>query len=1027
MLHLRHHHHHHYLFLLPLLSLLFLCLLPGGASTPEEELQILLQFKASLKASTNATVFQSWDAGSSACSFTGIKCDSNGSVSEIDLTETGISGEIAFDSLCRLPSLSALSLGSNSLTGSVSADVSNCTGLRHLDLAFNYLGGAVPDLAPLNKLQVLNLSDNAFTGVFPWSSLGGLTELEQLSLGDNPFDPNPFPEVVVSLTKLNWLFLSDSNIHGDIPASIGNLAELVDLELADNFLTGGIPSEITRLSKLWQLELYNNSLTGRIPAGFGNLSELALFDASMNQLEGDLSELRSLTNLVSLQLFMNDLSGQVPPEFGEFRRLVNLSLYSNRLNGSLPAKLGSWTEFIFIDVSTNFFTGGIPPDMCRKGTMKKLLMLENKFTGEIPASYTNCSSLIRFRVNNNSLSGNVPAGLWSLPNLQLIDLSINQFEGPIGAGIGKAKSLYQLSLDNNRFSGQLPSEIGDMASIVKIYLSNNEFSGEIPASIGGLKNLAYLYLESNSFSGAIPDAIGSCVSLNSVSLAENKLSGPIPASLGALTRLNSLDLSNNQLSGEIPASLTTLKLSALDLSNNSLTGAVPAGLAIPAYSSSFAGNPGLCIDGSGANSLSSLRRCSSVRRASSDELRIILTCFLAGAAGLVACLGFYIVLKKRRADARGCGRAVVKDPSWDMKSFRILTFDEQEIVDGIKPDNFIGKGGSGEVYRVELGSGEVVAVKQIWRDAAGGTKEWSTAAMLAARRRVRRRSAAREFEAEVGTLSAVRHVNVVKLYCSITSEEWSLLVYEHLPNGSLWDRLHGPVSAAAAGKEEELGWEERYEIAVGAARGLEYLHHGWDRPILHRDVKSSNILLDDCLKPRIADFGLAKILQSAPAGGGAGEASAAHVIAGTHGYIAPEYAYTWKVNEKSDVYSFGVVLMELVTGRQPIEAEYGENKDIVCWVAGRMISRVSVMALVDGRIPEWAREEAVKVLRVAVLCTARLPTMRPSMRTVVQMLQEAGSGREFVAIGSGKNEKVENGGYVAGGKEGKAQTISLLL
>ncbi|URE48911.1 Leucine rich repeat N-terminal domain [Musa troglodytarum] len=985
-----------------LLFLLVLCLLGGGTATPEEELQILSQFRASLTAATSRT-FESWDAGSSACGFAGVRCDSTGSVSEIDLTDAGVSGEISFASLCRLPSLSSLSLGSNSLSGSVSADLRNCTALRRLDLAANNLAGPFPDLAPLSELRVLNLSGNTLTGAFPWGSLARLTGLQVLNLGDNSFDPSPFPKEVVSLTKLNWVFLSSCNIHGDIPPSIGNLTELVDLELADNFLTGGIPPEIARLSKLWMLELYNNSLTGRIPAGFGNLSRLAYFDASMNQLEGDLAELRSLTNLVSLQLFTNDLSGEVPPEFGEFRYLTNLSLYTNRLNGTLPPTLGSRANFDFIDVSTNFFTGGIPPDMCKRGTMTRLLILENNFTGEIPANYGSCLSLVRFRVSKNSLSGVVPAGLWGLPNLNIIDLAVNQFEGGIGAGIGKAKSLYQLYLNKNRFSGLLPPEIGGVTSIVNIDVSYNRFYGEIPASIGELKQLLSLNFESNAFSGTIPNAIGSCVRLSSVGLAANNLSGPIPASLGHLTSLNSLDLSNNQLSGEIPVSLAALKLSALDLSNNQLTGAVPAALAIAAYNRSFAGNSGLCAEGGGANSVRSLRQCPATTKGSSDELRVVLTCFLAGAAVILACFGLYIALRKRLADGRGGHHAVVKDPSWDLKSFRILTFDEQEIVDAIKPDNLIGKGGSGEVYRVELASGEVVAVKHIWNDPVGGTKERSTTAMLGARGR--RRPARREFEAEVATLSAVRHVNVVKLYCSITSEESCLLVYEHLPNGSLWDRLHGP----SGGKASELGWDERYEIAVGAARGLEYLHHGWDRPILHRDVKSSNILLDQCFKPRIADFGLAKVLQSTASGAGGGkEGSSAHVIAGTYGYIAPEYAYTWKVNEKGDVYSFGVVLMELMTGRRPIDPEYGENKDIVHWASRRMGNRESVMAMVDLRIPEWAREEAVKVLRIAVLCTARLPATRPSMRAVVQMLEEAGRCRAFSgAVGGGKVEKVE--------------------
>jgi serine/threonine protein kinase len=239
------------------------------------------------------------------------------------------------------------------------------------------------------------------------------------------------------------------------------------------------------------------------------------------------------------------------------------------------------------------------------------------------------------------------------------------------------------------------------------------------------------------------------------------------------------------------------------------------------------------------------------------------------------------------------------------------------------------------------------------------------------------------------------------LFCSITSEDSSLLVYEYLPNGSLWDRLH-------MSQKMELDWDARYEIAVGAAKGLEYLHHGCERPVIHRDVKSSNILLDEHLKPRIADFGLAKILQA-----NSGKDST-HVIAGTHGYIAPEYGYTYKVNEKSDVYSFGVVLMELVSGKRPIEPEFGENKDIVNWVSSKIKTRDSVLSVVDSRIPEVLKEEAIKVLRIAILCTATLPSLRPTMRSVVQMLEEAEPcklvGIVMTKDGASKNKEVTGTG-----------------
>lgn len=177
------------------------------------------------------------------------------------------------------------------------------------------------------------------------------------------------------------------------------------------------------------------------------------------------------------------------------------------------------------------------------------------------------------------------------------------------------------------------------------------------------------------------------------------------------------------------------------------------------------------------------------------------------------------------------------------------------------------------MYKVVLSNGKELAVKHIWQSSFSDQANCRTSATILTKRKTR----SSEYDAEVATLSSVRHNNVVKLYCSISSEDSNLLVYEYLPNGSLWDQLH-------TSRKIEMGWQIRYEIAVGAARGLEYLHHGCDRPVIHRDVKSSNILLDSDWKPRIADFGLAKILQD---GHGHGVGDSSHVIAGTLGYIAP--------------------------------------------------------------------------------------------------------------------------------------------
>ncbi|KAK8692428.1 hypothetical protein V6N13_075887 [Hibiscus sabdariffa] len=942
------------------LSLCLLFCLSFPCCVKSDDLQILLTLKSALNKS-NTDVLDSWDAAGSVCSFNGITCNGDGSVKEIELSNQKLMGVLPLDSICQLQSLDKLSFGYNLLSGAVADDLNNCSKLQYLDLGNNLFSGSFPDISSLSDLRYLYLNGSGISGPFPWKSFENMANLTVLSLGDNPLDRTPFPNEILKLKKLSWLYLANCSIEGEIPPAIGDLTELIDLELQLNNLSGQIPPEIGNLHKLWQLELYSNGLTGKLPVGMRNLTSLEYFDASDNNFEGDISEVGYLTNLVSLQLFENQFNGQIPPELGEFKKLVNLSLYTNMFTGPLPQNLGSWADFNYIDVSDNLLTGPIPPDMCKKGTMTKLLILQNQFTGEIPTTYANCTSLERFRVSNNSLSGVVPAGIWGLPQVDIIDIAYNQFEGPITSDIKNAKQIGILSTQYNRLSGELPQEISEATSLVTIELYNNQISGEIPRGIGELKSLSSLQLQNNRLSGSIPESLGSCASISNINMANNSLSGRIPSSLGSLPTLNTLDLSRNELSGRIPESLSSLKLNLFDLSYNRLTGPVPQSFSIEAYNGSLAGNHGLC-----SSTIQYFKKCPP-DSGMSKSVRTLIVCF-AVVALLLSSLGCFLYLRRTEKD----GDRSLKEESWDVKSFHVLTFTEDEILDSIKQENLIGKGGSGNVYKVMLANGIELAVKHIWNtDSHGRRKSRSSTPMLG-----RRMGKEKEFDAEVQTLSSIRHVNVVKLYCSITSEDSSLLVYEYLPNGSLWDRLH-------TSQKMELDWDTRYEIAVGAAKGLEYLHHGCERPVIHRDVKSSNILLDQFLKPRIADFGLAKMVQ---ANGGK---DSTHVIAGTHGYIAPEYGYTYKVNEKSDVYSFGVVLMELVSGKRPIEPEFGDNKDIVSWICSKIKNKESVLSIVDPRIPVAFKEDAVKVLKIAILCTTKLPALRPTMRTVVQMLEDA--------------------------------------
>ncbi|XP_009111593.1 receptor-like protein kinase HAIKU2 [Brassica rapa] len=941
-----------------IVRLLFLLPLASSSSNHKRELKNLLKLKSTFQETEPNSVFATWTHRKPPCEFSGITCNSGGNVVEINLESQSLNNgynnntsDLPFDSICDLKFLEKLVLGNNALSGKILKNLRSCKRLRYLDLGINNFSGEFPAIDSLRLLEFLSLNASGISGRFPWKSLKSLNRLSFLSVGDNRFDPHPFPGEILNLRGLSWLYMSNISITGEIPEGVKNLVLLQNLEISDNRISGEIPKGIVQLINLKRFEVYNNSLTGKLPLGFGNLTNLKYFDASNNSLEGDLSELRSLKNLVSLGLYENRLTGVIPREFGDFKSLAALSLYRNKLTGKLPEELGSWTGFSYIDVSENCLEGQIPPDMCKKGAMTHLLMLQNRFTGQFPESYAECKTLIRIRVSNNSLSGMVPYGIWGLPKLQFLDLASNRFEGPFTDDIGNAKSLGSLDLSSNLFSGSIPSQISEADSLVSVNIRMNKFSGQVPDSLGKLKELSSLYLDKNNLSGDIPESLGLCGSLVVLNLAGNSLSGRIPGSLGSLRLLKSFNLSENRLTGLIPVALSTLKLSLLDLSNNELSGSVPDSL----ISGSFVGNSGLC-----SSKISYLHPCVGPRGyiGTTKHLSKLEICYIT-AAVLVLFLLFCYVIYKVKKDR--LNRTARNKNNWLVSSFRLLNLNEMEIIDKIKPENLIGRGGHGDVYRVTLRNGETLAVKHIV-----GTDTCN-----------------REFEAEVATLSNVKHINVVKLFCSITSEDSKLLVYEFMTNGSLWEQLHERRG------DQEIGWRVRQAIALGAAKGLEYLHHGLDQPVIHRDVKSSNILLDEEWRPRIADFGLSKIIQS----DSVQRDVSSSIVEGTLGYIAPEYAYTTKVNEKSDVYSFGVVLMELVTGKKPTEVEFGENRDIVSWVLSRSkeMEKEKMMELIDPVIEYEYKEDALKVLTIALLCTGKSPQVRPFMKSVVRMLETTGT------------------------------------
>lgn len=803
------------------------------------------------------------------CNWTGISCDHrNNHVVAVDLSGTDISGDFPSD-LCLISTLRDLDLSVNNLGGDVTSDsVSLCSSLLSLNISSNYFVGTLPEFPPqFLNLTVLDLSFNNFTGEIPASfvnlrrlqflSLGSnllngsvpeflsnLTELTQLVLAVNPFRPSPLPENIGRLRKLENLMASLTNLVGEIPDSIGDLVSIKNLDLSENNLTGKIPGNIGKLKNVEQIELFHNKLSGELPDTFSDLTSLLHFDASENNLTGKIPETLFALPLESLQLNDNSLEGGIPGNLSS--NLVILKLFSNKLSGALPENLGMNSNLEEFDVSNNNLEGPLPPNLCYRKKLRRLIVFSNRFSGKIPNSYGECTSLTYARIQENRLSGAVPDGLWGVTGLEHIDFTNNKLEGSIATSISSAKSLEQLLLSGNEFSGILPDEICDLQGLRKIDLSKNQFSGELTSCIDQLTKLQEFHMQGNRLRGELPESVASWRELTQLDLSDNELSGAIPAELGSLPVLTFLNLSNNLLSGEIPVELTKLKLNEFDVSNNRLRGKVPVGFDTEYFVASLMGNVHLCS----SRDLRPLPRCSSKSKPSSFVLIGVLSIL---ALALIVSL-LWLLIKNKNFINFG----TKTKQSWKITSFTKAMLNEDDVLTSLTDENLIGSGASGRVYRVRLKTGQMVAAKRLWE-----TKALAESEVV--------------FQSEVETLGRIRHVNIVRLLFSCTSEDHRVLVYDYMENGSLGDVLSGEKGGVL------LDWPKRFAIAIGSAQGLAYLHYDCVPPIVHRDFKSNNILLDEELRPKIADFGLAKILKHDPNEGD----QVMSRVAGSYGYIAP--------------------------------------------------------------------------------------------------------------------------------------------
>ncbi|XP_074264283.1 protein BRASSINOSTEROID INSENSITIVE 1-like [Silene latifolia] len=953
---------------------------------------------------------------------------SNGcaNLSHLDMKGNKLLGSFNIDKCSKLK---YLDLSSNNLSTNVPNFGKICTSLNHLDLSSNKFVGSIEDaLIGCNNLSFLNVSNNVFNGGFPSFHT---TNLEYLYLGNNKFQgviPERFGVDLCS--NLVGLDLSFNNFSGMIPTSFGSCTLLESFDVSNNNLSGVLPIDmLSKMRKLSRLNLGFNKFVGVLPDSLSLFSNLEALDLSSNNISGKIPPLIcENTSLKELYLQNNALTGPVSANLGNCSKLVSLDLSFNYLGGNIPTSLGNLPKLRDLIMWMNMLDGEIPSELGYNRALENLILDYNQLTGPIPTTLKNCISLIWISLSSNKLSGIIPSWIGSLNSLAILKLSRNSFYGPIPPELGDCKSLLWLDLNSNQFNGTIPPALAAQSGTMAVglvvgkkyvylrsaggkechgagnlleyagirYESLNRLStpdcrfqriyiGKTQPNFNHNGSMIFLDLSRNNLEGGIPKELGKMAYLSILNLGHNTLSGHIPEEMGGLRSVGILDLFYNHLSGLIPQALASLtSLTDIDVSNNQFYGLIPESAQFETFPASrFYNNSGLCgyplpvcDKSASSNPSGNQKHGRQVSLAGSVAIGLLFSLFC-----IFGVIIIFIEVKKRKKkeslqeiymDGSNSHSAWKYTSKHEALSINLATFEKPlqkltfadllEATNGFHDDSMIGKGGFGDVYKAQLKDGSVVAIKKLIQISGQGD---------------------REFTAEMETIGKIKHRNLVPLlgYCKVGEER--LLVYEFMKDGSLDDVLHNRNKVGI-----KLNWAARRKIAIGSARGLAFLHNCIPH-IIHRDMKSSNVLIDEHLEARVSDFGMARLMSAMDTH------LSVSTLAGTPGYVPPEYYQSFRCSTKGDVYSYGVVLLELLTGKQPTDsADFGDN-NLVGWV--KMHAKLKISDVFD---PELIKEdpklemELLQHLEVAVSCLDDRPWKRPTMIQVMAMFKEiqAGSG-----------------------------------
>lgn len=899
--------------------------------------------------------------GSDPCSWKGVFCSpNNSSITNISLHLFSISNPDTLPLLCGITSLESLDVSDNQLSSIPDGFITGCGGI--------------------SGLKVLNFSSNKLKGPLPIFS--GFDVLESLDLSMNSLSGN-IDLQLDSLSSLKNLDLSYNNFVGHIPTSLGKSNALVELQLSVNHFDGQIPSQIVKYENLALIDLSLNNLSGPIPESLGNLSSLKILILSANNLTGTIPKtLGNITTLFRFAANQNYFVGNVPA--GITFHLNNLDLSYNNLSGTIPLDLLSPPNLQYVDLTNNKLEGSIPANM--GSTLVRLRLGSNSLAGTIPPKpFQSLQNLTYLELENNQLNGNIPLELLSCKNLALLNLAQNKLAGPLPADIGNLINLQVLKLEMNGFVGGIPDSISKLNILQRLNMSWNSLTGIIPDSISTLHTLTNLDLRENGLNGSIPNSIGNLNILLELQLGNNQLSGlipempmqlqialnlshnlftgPIPTTLARLTALEVLDLSNNTFSGQIPESMTRMSgLTHLILANNHLSGVVPT---FPKYVElSLEGNRQLIFPP--PPSPQNAPAVSGKKKLSVAVVIVIAVAVAAVAVGLFTCIALSISKRFYRVDDENLHPRddisqpqVIQGNLLTANGIHRSSIDFKKAMEAVaESSNIILKTRFSTYYKAVMPSGGSYFVKRLnWSDKIFqlGTHE--------------------RFGGELEHLGKLSNSNVMIPLAYVLAADSAYLFYDFAPAGTLYDVLHGST-------ETTLDWASRYSIAIGVAQGLAFLHSINSSPILLLDLSSKSIMLKSLNEPQLGDIELCKLIDPSKSTGNLS------TVAGSVGYIPPEYAYTMRVTVAGNVYSFGVVLLELLTGK----AAVSQGTELAKWVLSNSAQQNKWDHILDFGVSKTSvavRSQMLSVMKVALACVSVSPEGRPKMKSVLRMLLNA--------------------------------------